>query len=133
MSGLALAPSAAKFTMNEITLNVLDRSVSQLTISDLEQLFRKVIQSTLPSYYLDEEGYLVFRQEQDYQAYLEQFPKCFPSEIRAYYINPQGFKVCYSDYEFTPEYEQELERIREEPVVSAEEMWKELGWLGNKD
>ena len=116
-----------------MTTRVLDKSVGQLTVSDFKEMLREVIQSTPPPYYLDKDGYMVFRGEYDYQAYLSQFPGRLPSEIRAYYINPQGLKVRYSDYEVTPEYEQELARIREEPTVSAKDVWGELDSLEDKD
>jgi len=93
-----------------MTTRVLDRSVSQLTVSDFKDMLCEVIQSTPPPYYLDKDGYMVFREEHDYQVYLSQFPGYLPGEIRAYYINSQGLKARYSDYEFTPEYEQELAR-----------------------
>jgi hypothetical protein len=79
---------------------------------------------------IDDEGYLVFRDETTYAAYLDAHPDKYPSELRAYYIDPHGFKVHYSDYELTPEKVEELEAIRREPTVSGDEVFAKLREAG---
>ncbi len=108
---------------------VAERTVGQMSVSELKDLIRQVIREE-QSFHLDDEGYLVFHNEAAYAAYLDTLPDKYPSEIRAYYIDEHGFKVRYSDYEPTPEKAKELEEARKEPTVPAEEVLQELRELG---
>ncbi|MBC8450090.1 MAG: hypothetical protein H8D78_20350 [Chloroflexi bacterium] len=114
--------------MAELTL---DRPISSLTVGDLLELFRRVMrEEQRQECYVDAEGYLVFASEEAYAAYLEQQGGKLPSEVKAYWVNEYGGKCCYSDWEPTPEKRRELDEIRKEPTVPADEVWQELRELG---
>ena len=114
--------------MAELTL---DRPVSSLTVGDLVELFRRVLREERDRQcYVDEEGYLVFASEEAYAAYLERQEGKLPSEVKAYWVNEHGGKCCYSDWEPTPEKRKELDEIRKEPTIPADEVWRELKELG---
>jgi hypothetical protein len=108
---------------------VLDQPISTITVGDLKELMREVVREE-QSYYIDEEGYLVFLSEDDYADYLDKQEGKLPSEVRAYFIDEQGYKAFYSDWVPTPEYAKELEEARKEPTVDADEVWEDLRKLG---
>lgn len=109
----------------------LDQPINSLTVGDLKELVREVIrEEQRKEYYIDDEGYLVFASEEAYVAYLDKQEGKLPSEVKAYFIDKQGFKAFYSDWEPTPEKAKELEEIRQEPTVPAEQVWDELRNLG---
>lgn len=107
------------------------RQVSDLTVSDFKELVREILREERhEEYYIDEEGYLVFASEEAYAAYLDKQEGKLPSEVKAYFIDEHGLRVFYSDWEPTPEKAKELEEIRQEPTVPAEQVWEELRDLG---
>lgn len=112
-----------------------ERPLTSLTLGDLtallKALIREAVRAELP-FYLDADGYLVFRNEQDYAAYLEKQSGRLPSQIKAYYIDDAGWKVYYSDEEFSPEYKKRVDTLCESPTVPADEVWAELHQLGVK-
>ncbi len=108
------------------------RRIAALTVAELHVIIPpQERDEQRPLIDVDDEGYLVFRDEASYAAYLDAHPDKYPSELRAYFIDPHGLKVYYGDYEPTPEKARELEEIRREiaegQVVDAEEAFKELG------
>jgi hypothetical protein len=104
------------------------RRVSDLTVAELRGIIREIVrEEQRPLVDVDDEGYLVFRDEASYVAYLDAHSDKYPSELRAYFINPHGFKVHFSDYELTPEKVKELEEIQREPTVDGETVFRELG------
>ena len=96
---------------------VLDRPIASLTLRDLKDWIQELARQTVReerSYYLDAEGYLVFTNEKDYATYLKRQPDKYPGEIKSYFIDKHGLKVCYSDYEPTPEKAKELKEARKQ-------------------
>ena len=79
---------------------------------------------------IDAEGYLVFGSEKAYADYLDKQKGKLPGEVRAYFIDEQGFKCRYSDFEPTPNKVEELSKIKTEPTVGGEQVWKGLRDLG---
>ena len=107
------------------------RTVAELTVEEFVQLIRQIVREELRgTCTVDEEGYLVFRDEESYARYLELTGKK-PSEVKAYWIDEHGLKVRYSDDEVTPELVREIEEAKREAeegkFVSHEELMKELG------
>jgi len=100
-----------------------------MTVGNLRELMREVVREE-QSYYIDEEGCLVFLSEDVYADYLDKQEGKLPSEVRAYFIDEQGYKAFYSDWVPTAEYARELEEARKEPTVDAEEVWNDLRKLG---
>jgi hypothetical protein len=133
------APSSAD-RITETTVAYTTRSttpldeakrVADLTVGELREIIRQIVREEQhPTVRMDDEGYLVFQNEAAYAAYLDARSDKYPSELRAYYIDSHGFKVCYSDYEPTPEKAKELEEIRREPTVPGEEVFSKLRDLG---
>lgn len=113
------------------TAGLLDRPVGEITVRQLRELIREVVREEWHRpLYVDPEGYLVFPDERGYATYLDAHPDRYPSELRAYYLDEHGFKVCYSDWEPTPEKARELEEAKKEPTVPLEEVRAELRELG---
>ena len=107
------------------------KTVAELTVEEFAQLIRQIVREELRgTCTVDEEGYLVFRDEESYARYLELTGKK-PSEVKAYWIDEHGLKVRYSDDEVTPELVREIEEAKREAeegkFVSHEELMKELG------
>jgi hypothetical protein len=78
---------------------VADMRVEELRVL-LEALAEKVLQDyelQPRKYFIDDEGWLCFRDERDYAEYLNKQERQ-PSEIRACFIE-NGVKVVYSDEE----------------------------------
>ena len=127
------AESAIVYTAQPATVSAeASRRIADLTVAELQDIIRQIVRDEQrPLIDVDDEGYLVFRDEASYAAYLDAHPDKYPSELRACFIDPHGFKVYYSDYEPTPEKAKELEKVRREiaegQVVDAEEALKELG------
>lgn len=127
------AESAVAYTAQPATVSAeASRRVTDLTVAELRDIIRQIVQEEQrPRVAVDDEGYLVFRDEASYVAYLDAHPDQYPSELNAYFIDPHGFKVFYSDYEPTPEKAKELEEIRREiaegQVVDGEKAFEELG------
>ncbi len=111
----------------------LDQPLGTITVGDLKALTRDVLREER-GYYIDEEGYLVFLNEDVYADYLDKQEGKLPSEVRAYFIDEQGYKAFYSDWVPTPEYARELEEARREiaegKVHAFEDVVKELGLGG---
>jgi len=111
--------------------SALDQPITTLTVGDLKKMLKELIEEIRrQDFYIDREGYLVFTSEAAYADYLDKQKGKLPSEVRAYFIDEQGYKAFYSDWVPTPEYEKELERIRKEPTVEAEAVWRKLRKLG---
>ena len=91
----------------------LDQLVGTITVGDLKALMRDVLREER-GYYIDEDGYLVFLNEDAYADYLDKQEGKLPSEVRAYFIDEQGYKAFYSDWVPIPEYARELEEARRE-------------------
>jgi hypothetical protein len=123
------AETAATYTAQSATPpGEAIKRVADLTVAELRELIRQVVrEEQRPAVDVDDEGYLVFRDEAAYAAYLGAHPDKYPSELCAYYIDPHGLKVHYSDYELTPEKARELEEIRREPTIDGETVFRELG------
>lgn len=107
-----------------------ERLVSSLTVGELLELVRELLRKE-QEYYLDEEGYLVFNEEEAYAAYLEKQGGKFPSEVKAYFIDEQGYKCYYSDWELIPERAEELKEVErgiaEGKMRDFNEVMKEMG------
>jgi len=109
----------------------LDQPLATLTVGDLKAILKELIEELRQQEaYIDQEGCLVFASEAAYANYLDKQEGKLPSEIRAYFIDEQGYKAFYSDWVPTPEYEKGLEKIRKEPTVEAEVVWRRLRKLG---
>lgn len=109
----------------------LDQPLTTLTVGDLKTILKELIEEIRrQDVYIDQEGYLVFANEEAYANYLDKQEGKLPSEVRAYFIDEQGYKAFYSDWVPTPEYEKELEEIRKEPTIEAEVVWRRLRKLG---
>ncbi len=126
------AESAVAYTAQPTTLSAEDsRRIADLTVVELQAIIRQIVrEEQRPRVDVDDEGYLVFRDEASYAAYLDAHPDKYPSELRAYFIDPHGFKVHYSDYVPTPEKAKELERIEQEPTVPGDEVFAKLRKAG---
>jgi len=114
------------------TAALLDRPVGEITVRHLRELIREIVREEWGRpLYVDPEGYLVFPDERAYAAYLNVHPDKYPSELHAYYLDEHGFKICYSDWEPTPEKAQELREARRQIVhgetYRLEDVIKELG------
>ena len=127
------AESAVAYTAQPATLSAeASQRIADLTVAELKDIIRQIVRDEVrPRVDVDDEGYLVFRDEASYAAYLDAHSDKYPSELRAYFMDPHGFKVHYSDYVPTPEKARELEEIRREiaegQVVDGEQALKELG------
>jgi hypothetical protein len=97
-------------SMSELAL---EQPVGTITVGDLKELLREVVREE-QSYYIDDDGYLVFLSEDAYADYLDKQEGKPPSEVRAYFIDEQSYKAFYSDWVPTPEYARELEEARRE-------------------
>jgi hypothetical protein len=126
------AESAVAYTAQPGTVSAeAARRVSDLTVAELRGIIRDIVrEEQRPLVDVDDEGYLVFRDEASYVAYLDSHPDKYPSELHAYFIDPHGFKVHYSDYEPTPEKAKELEEIEQEPTVPGDEVFAKLRKAG---
>jgi len=81
-------------------------------------------------YFIDDEGYLCFYNEQAYAEYLEKQKK-LPGEIKACFIE-SGAKIVYSDEELLPETSARLEEIHRQveagvPMTEHDALRKRLG------
>jgi len=108
--------------MNAVTL---DHVIDSLTLAEIRELVKIAIRDEQP-YFVDEDGYLVFRSEADYAAYLGAWPDMLPSEVKACYLDEHGLKVTYSDWEPTPEKEKELEEARRQAVEGKTVRWQKV-------
>lgn len=117
---------------------VLERQrISELTIEDLrvfmESLMRDVLRDyeiRRRDYFIDDEGYLCFDDEQAYAQYLEKQGK-LPSEVKACFIE-EGGKIVYSDEELLPETSARLDEIRRQiesgvPMTEHDALRQRLG------
>jgi len=89
--------------------------VSELTVEDLRTLIESLMREVLRDYeirrrgyFIDEEGCLIFYEEETYAEYLEKQGK-LPSDVKACFIE-DGVKIAYSDEEMLPE---TLTRLKE--------------------
>lgn len=99
--------------------------------SELDHLKKEVENLKLRmGYYIDEEGWLVFYNEKDYEDYIAKQDKP-PTRIKACFVEKDGTKSYYSDEEATPEIEARFKRIgkdyREGKLKSLDELKKNLG------
>lgn len=97
----------------------LDQRVADMSVKDLqvlvETLAEKVLRNyelRLHKYFIDDEGWLCFRDEQAYSEYLDKQERP-PSEVKACFIE-DGVKMVYSDEEPLPETSIRLEEIHRE-------------------
>ena len=79
--------------------------------------------------YVDQDGCLVFHSEETYARYVESTGKR-PGEVNAIWVDEQGFRNRHGDFQLRPEVEKELDEIREEPHVPADDVWRELQAMG---
>ena len=115
----------------------LDQPVTGITIRDLQALIEDKIEEALRTYevrrrdyLIDDEGYLCFSSEEAYAEYLDKQGRR-PSEVRAYYTE-HGMKMGYSDYDLSPKWSAELEKVHQEietgaPLIGHDELRKRLG------
>ena len=113
------------------------RRVSELTVEDLQEMMKTLMRKVLRDYeirrreyFIDEEGYLCFYDEQAYAEYLEKQGK-LPSEVKACFIE-DGVKIVYSDEEPLPETSAKLEEIHRQikmgvPMTEHNALRKRLG------
>lgn len=107
------------------------KKVADLTVEEFVRLVKQIVHEELKgTCTVDEEGNLVFRDEESYARYLELTGKR-PSEVKAYWIDEHGLKVRYSDDEVTPELMREIEEAKREAeekgTIPYEQVRKELG------
>jgi len=98
---------------------VADMRVEELRVL-LEALAEKVLQDyelQPRKYFIDDEGWLCFRDERDYAEYLNKQERQ-PSEVKACFIE-DGVKMAYSDEEPLPETSILLEEIHGEVETGA--------------
>lgn len=100
------------------------RRVSELTVEDLQALIESLMREVLRDYeirrreyFIDEEGYLCFYDEQAYAEYLEKQGE-LPSEVRACFIE-DGVKIFYSDEELLPGTASKLEEVHRQIEAGA--------------
>jgi len=85
------------------------KTIAEMSVDELKELIRQVV-AEQREYFLDEDGWLVFTNEEAYARYLALHPDKMPSELRACFIDENGVKAYYSDYELT---EEGLKRLEE--------------------
>ncbi|MEA3339101.1 MAG: hypothetical protein U9R15_03960 [Chloroflexota bacterium] len=97
----------------------LDQRVADMRVKDLQVLVDTLMVKALQSYelrsrkyFIDDEGWLCFRDEQDYAEYLDNLAK-LPGEVRACFIE-NGAKIIYSDKELLLETLSQLDEIHHE-------------------
>ena len=95
-----------------------------MSVKDLQALVETLAEKMLQSYelqprkyFLDNEGWLCFRDERAYAEYLVKQERP-PSEVKAYFIE-DGVKVVYSDEKSLPETSIRLEEIHREIEAGA--------------
>jgi len=98
---------------------LLDRRVADISVNDLQVLVETWVEKVLRGYelrprkcFVDDEGWLCFRDEQAYAEYLDKLAK-LPGEVRACFIE-NGAKITYSDEELLPETLSQLDDIHRE-------------------
>ena len=103
---------------------LLDQRVADMSVKDLQILVETLAEKVLRSYelrprkyFLDDEGWLCFRDEQAYAEYLDKQERP-PSEVKACFIE-DGVKVVYSDEDPLPETSTRLEEIHREIEAGA--------------
>jgi len=116
---------------------LLDQPVSSITVGDFQRLIEGKVKEVLRDYelrrreyFIDDEGYLCFNNEQAYADYIDKQDSP-PSEVKAYYIE-NGVKIVYSDYEPLPRLLAELEEVHKQVETGAsmtehDELRKRLG------
>jgi hypothetical protein len=110
---------------------ILDRSVSDLTVDELRNIIREIIQEeAFTRWRTDSEGNRIFLLEEDYALYLAEHKNRFPSEVEAYYIDDQGFTVQYADELPTAKTRKRINKARKEisegKGLSLEEVKKRI-------
>ena len=119
-----------------IDIDELESIITRTVREEVNEAISKVIQNyglKSRDYYLDEEGYLVFKSENEYSDYLNTQKDKFPSEIRAYFLDEQGYKCFYDDESKIPlkeEFEKDLEDSEDESNTSGDKVWNDLRNLG---
>ena len=110
-----------------------NRSIRDMTAEQLKELVKEAIREEhQQAYFIDEEGYIVFRSEKAYTEYLDKQPDKLPSEVRAFFIDEQGYKASYSDFVPIAKKASELKKAKKEPTIEAEQVWQQLRKLGVK-
>jgi len=116
---------------------LLDRRVADMSVKDLQVLVETLAEKVFRSYelrpheyFVDDEGWLCFRDEQAYAEYLDKQERP-PSEVKACFIE-DGVKLVYSDEEPLPETSIRLEKIHREieagaPLVEHSALRERLG------
>ncbi len=109
-------------------------TVANMTVAELKGLIRQVIeQERRKDCFVDDEGYLVFYNEEGYADYLKKVGKR-PSQVKACWIGKGGLKFRYSDYELSEREKRRLTRIRKEIAEGKVRSWgevkRELGFGG---
>ncbi len=103
---------------------LLDQRVADVSVKDLQVLIETLVEKVLQSYelrprkyFIDDEGWLCFRDEQAYAEYLDKQERP-PSEVKACFIENE-VKIVYSDEEPLPETRLRLEEIHREIETGA--------------
>ena len=101
-----------------------DRRVADMSVKDLQMLVETLAEKMLQGYelrpreyFIDDEGWLCFCDEQAYAEYLDKQERP-PSEVRACFIE-NGVKAVYSDEEPLPETTTRLEEIHRGIEIGA--------------
>ena len=114
-----------------------NRRVADISVNDLQVLVETLVEKVLRGYelrprkhFIDDEGWLCFRDERAYAEYLDKQERS-PSEVRAYFVK-DGVKVVYSDEELLPETSIRLGEIHREietgaSLIEHAELRKRLG------
>ena len=103
---------------------LLNQHIADMSVKDLQTLVEALAEKVLQSYelrprkyFIDDEGWLCFRDEQAYAEYLDKQERP-PSEVKACFIEDGG-RVVYSDEEPLPETSIRLEEIHREIETGA--------------
>jgi len=98
---------------------LLDQRVADVSVQDLQVLIETLVRKVLQSYelqprkyFIDDEGWLCFRDEQAYAEYLDKQERP-PGEVKACFIENE-VRIVYSDEELLSETSAQLEEIHRE-------------------
>jgi len=101
------------------------KTIAEMSVDELRELIRQIV-AEQREYFLDEDGWLVFTNEEAYARYLTRHPDKMPSELRACFIDENGVKAYYSDYELTEEGLKRLEEARKDLETGRTYSWAEV-------
>ena len=93
----------------------LDTPISNMTLGELKKFIKDIIrEERWRECYLDDDGWLIFYDEESYARYLATQKEKWHSEIEACFLDEQGFHVYYSDYMPTDKKRQQLKQAKQE-------------------